>query len=110
MSSISLDQAHDLAEQALLKAGASAAMAASTARALVLAQAQGLSSHGLSRVPQYATHLRNGRANGKAQPEIIQQKNAVLLVDAHQGLAFPACELAVSQAMVAAKQIGRAHV
>ena len=42
-------------------------MAESTARALVLAEAQGLGSHGLSRVAQYATHLRNGRVDGAAR-------------------------------------------
>ncbi len=42
------------------------AMAAATARALVYADAHGLASHGVSRVPQYATHLANGRADGAA--------------------------------------------
>ena len=37
-----------------------------TADALVDAEAQGLSSHGIARMAQYATHLRNGRADGNA--------------------------------------------
>ena len=41
-------------------------MAAATARALVAAEAAGQAGHGLSRVPQYAAFLRNGRADGAA--------------------------------------------
>jgi (2R)-3-sulfolactate dehydrogenase (NADP+) len=51
-------------------------MADSTARALVLAESQGLGSHGLSRVAQYATHLRNGRVNGAAVPRCCAARAA----------------------------------
>lgn len=91
---------------ALIRAGAGAGMAESTARALVLAEAQGLGSHGLSRVAQYATHLRNGRADGRAQAEVVRRKGGALLVDARAGLAFPACELAVREAIAAAREHG----
>ncbi len=90
----------------LQRAGAGAAMAASTARALVLAEAQGLGSHGLSRVTQYATHLRNGRADGAALPQVLRRRDGALVVDAHGGLAFPACELAVREAVAAAQRHG----
>ena len=92
--------------RALQAAGATPAMALATAQALVLAEAQGLASHGLSRVCQYATHLRNGRVNGAAVPRVIQRKGAALVVDADEGLAFPACALAVQQAMAAAREHG----
>jgi (2R)-3-sulfolactate dehydrogenase (NADP+) len=90
----------------LQAAGANEAMAASTARALVLAEAQGIGSHGLSRVTQYATHLKNGRVDGAAMPRIAQQMGAVVQVDAGCGLAFPACELAVRWAIDGARQHG----
>ena len=90
----------------LQRAGAGAAMADSTARALVLAEAQGLGSHGLSRVAQYATHLRNGRADGAALPQVLRRRDGALVVDAHGGLAFPACELAVREAVAAAQRHG----
>jgi len=106
MANLTLQEAHTLVQQALLKAGASAAMAESTARALVRADAQGLASHGLSRVPQYATHLRNGRADGKAQAAVIREKGAALLVDARQGLAFPACDLAIAKGIEVAGKMG----
>lgn len=97
-----------LANDALRRAGASADMAAATAAALVAAEAQGLASHGLSRVPQYAGHLRNGRVNGDAVPHIQQSKPAALLVDAEEGLAFPACAVAVREAIRSARECGAA--
>jgi len=106
MAQLSIEDASRLAVGALRRAGAGEAMAISTARALVRAEAQGLASHGLSRVPQYATHLRNGRARGSAIPAVTRHKGAAILVDAGQGLAFPACDLAISTAITAAQTLG----
>ena len=68
MPQVAIDELHDLAARALELAGANGDMAVATARALVYAEARGLASHGVARVPQYATHLRNGRADGAAPP------------------------------------------
>ncbi len=106
MATLTLNQATDLVTRALMRAGASSAMAQSTARALVRAEAQGIASHGLSRVTQYATHLQNGRANGQAVPQVLQSKTAALVVDAQQGLAFPACDLAIERAIDIAREQG----
>ena len=95
-----------LVEGALRRAGANEVMARCTARSLVLAESQGLSSHGLGRVNQYLTHLANGRANATAQAVVARRKGGALLIDADEGLAFPACELAVHQAIVAAREHG----
>jgi (2R)-3-sulfolactate dehydrogenase (NADP+) len=99
-------QAQALASAALQAAGASPGMAEAAAQALVLAEAQGLASHGLSRVPQYAVHLRNGRANGQAEPVLRHRRGAALVVDAGGGLAFGACALAVREAVAAARELG----
>ena len=106
MAQLTMERAAGLAQSALRKAGASEAMARSTARALVLADAQNLSGHGLSRVPQYSTHLRNGRADGKAVAAVLRRKGAALLIDAQQGLAFPACDLAITEAIATARTHG----
>ena len=95
-----------MAERALVNAGASEATARVTARALVDAEAQGLSSHGMSRVAQYATHLRNGRADGHAVPVIARERGGAILVDARCGLAFAACALAVDEAIRRARDLG----
>jgi len=72
----------------------------------VLAESQGLGSHGLSRVAQYATHLRNGRVNGTAIPQVLRRKGGALVIDAQEGLAFAACTLAVDEAVTAAREHG----
>jgi (2R)-3-sulfolactate dehydrogenase (NADP+) len=103
---IRVDELRALVQAALRRAGAGEAMSAATARALVLAEAQGIGSHGLSRVAQYATHLKNGRADGRAVPRLRQARGAAVQIDAQQGLAFPACELAVQEAIARAKEHG----
>jgi len=95
-----------LVSAALQRAGASAPMAEATARALVLAEAQGIGSHGLSRVPQYATHLRNGRVVGAAVPKVAHERGGAVQIDAGCGLAFAACELAVREAIARTKSHG----
>jgi (2R)-3-sulfolactate dehydrogenase (NADP+) len=106
MTTMSLAELRELAARALLRAGASESMAGTTADALVAAEAQGLASHGLARVAQYATHLRNGRADGNAVPEIVRERGGAVLVDAHCGLAFPACARAVDEAIARARRFG----
>ncbi|MES3013551.1 MAG: Ldh family oxidoreductase [Pseudomonadota bacterium] len=106
MARITMEEARGLVAAALQAAGANAAMAQATARALVLAEAQGLASHGLSRVAQYSGHLRNGRVNGAATPTVVKTKGAAAVVDAQEGLAFAACELAVTEAVARAREFG----
>jgi (2R)-3-sulfolactate dehydrogenase (NADP+) len=106
MPTFTLPQLTALAEQALARAGAAPAMAHATAAALADAEAQGLASHGMSRVPQYATHLRNGRADGDAVPAVVAERGGAVLIDARDGLAFPACALAVAEAIARARVHG----
>ncbi len=106
MTKHALSALTDLVTRALTQAGASASMAETTARALIRAEAQGLSSHGLSRVAQYASHIRSGRVAGNAEPTVIRAKAAAVLVDAGEGLAFPACALAIREAIARARAAG----
>jgi len=110
MAVLSTQEARGLVAAALRRAGANATMADATANALVLAESQGLASHGLSRVAQYAAHLRNGRVNGAAVPTVVKQKGATAVVDAQEGLAFAACECAVADAIERAREFGIAFV
>ncbi len=103
---LSIDEATALAQRALKKAGASRAMALTTAEALVAAEAEGLAGHGLSRVALYCQHLREGRADGRAKPKVVKKQGATCLVDANGGLAFPAAALAVKEAAKRAKRYG----
>ena len=90
----------------LARAGASTAMAEATARALVAAEMAGLGGHGLSRVQLYAQHLREGRANGTAEPRILREKGAACLIDAQGGLAYLAMNLATREAQRRAREFG----
>jgi (2R)-3-sulfolactate dehydrogenase (NADP+) len=110
MARYTLDDLTAMARRALERAGATPSMATATARALVAADACGLTSHGVSRIPQYATHLRNGRADGAAQPRVVKERGAAALVDAGCGLAFPACALAVETAIRHSRNSGVAFV
>ena len=110
MRQFSTEQLTALTARALKRAGASKAMAQATAQALVSAEAEGLSGHGLSRVALYCQHLREGRASGKAKPKVIRRKGATALVDAGGGLAFLACAMAVKEAIKRAKHSGVSFV
>ncbi|HUR89424.1 MAG TPA: Ldh family oxidoreductase [Ramlibacter sp.] len=103
---VPFDEAVRRAAIALEQAGASETQAVSTAVALVRAEAQGLASHGLSRVAQYAGHLRHGRVDGQAEPSILHEHGAALLVDAKDGFSFLACELAIARGAQLAKKFG----
>lgn len=106
MPVLTLAELTDLATRALQRAGASRAMAGATAQALVVAEAEGLSGHGLSRVALYAQHLREGRADGKARPRLIRRAGATCLIDACGGLAFPAAALAAGEVIKRARRHG----
>ena len=108
MPTLAMTELEDLVRRGLERAGAGAAMARCTAEALVSAEAEGLASHGLFRAAQYAGHLKGGRANGSAEPRVVAQKAAACLVDAQEGLAFPACALAIREAIARARACGSA--
>ena len=106
---LSVDELTQLVAAALTRAGASAAMADATARALVAAEMAGLGGHGLSRVQLYAQHVKEGRASGTAEPRIAHEKGAACLVDAQGGLAYLAMELATKEALRRAREFGVAY-
>lgn len=106
MPRMTLADAEMLVRAALAQAGANPPMAALTAAALVAAEAEGQSGHGLSRVPQYVAFLRNGRADGSAEPVIRAERGGAVLVDAGHGLAYPAVARAVEEAAARATAHG----
>ncbi len=94
MPTLTLAQAHDLVVAALTRARTSPDNAASVARALVAAEADGLKGHGLSRVPIYAAQANIGKVDGLAAPSLIRARPGLVLVDAAHGFAYPAIEAA----------------
>ena len=68
------------------------------AEALVRAEADGISSHGVARVPPYAEQAMNGKVDGFAEPALTRTAAAVLDVDSRIGFAFPAIRLGLDAA------------
>jgi (2R)-3-sulfolactate dehydrogenase (NADP+) len=86
--------------------GASTQAARSVARALVAAEADGLKGHGLSRIPTYLGMLKAGKIDGKAEPVATRPRPGVLAVDAADGFAYPAIDLAIAELPAIAKAQG----
>ena len=102
----SAQQLFRLASTALERAGAHPAMAQAAARHLVSAEEQGLPTHGMSRVPFYCGMLRNGRADGAAQPAMVADRAAVCLIDNRDGLPYVSAQWAVEEAIQRARRNG----
>jgi (2R)-3-sulfolactate dehydrogenase (NADP+) len=102
----SAEALHQLARTALEKAGAHSKMAEAAAAHLVRAEQQGLPTHGLSRVPFYCGMLRNGRADGAAQPAMVSDHAAVCLIDNRDGLPYVSAQWAVQEAIQRARRNG----
>lgn len=92
MTAIAAEPLIELVSQALINANTSQANAGSVARALVAADLEGLSSHGVSRLPSYADQARSGKVDGQATPQVETPTSAVVKVDARCGFAFPAID------------------
>jgi (2R)-3-sulfolactate dehydrogenase (NADP+) len=106
MTRLSLTEAEARIAELFKAVGASPANAASVAWALVMAEADGLKGHGLSRVPTYLAMLRSGKIDGQAVPIARRPKPGVLAIDACHGFAYPAIDLAVSELPALAREQG----
>lgn len=106
MTKLSLEAAEQKVAELFIEAGASPANAASVALALVMAEADGLKGHGLSRVPTYISMLRSGKIDGQAVPIARKPKPGVLAIDAAHGFAYPAIDLAVIELPEIARKQG----
>lgn len=94
---LSIAEAETLAAGALERSSTGAAQAASVARGLVAAEAAGQSGHGLRRLAAYCAQARAGKVAGNAVPQAERPRSAVLRIDAGNGFAFPALDLAVEE-------------
>jgi len=110
MPKVTLEELTKLTVRALENAGASATMAKATADALIAAEAEGLSGHGVSRVALYCEHVREGRADGHARPTLVHEKASACLIDAGGGLAYEAMAMAVQEGIARAQRHGIAFV
>jgi (2R)-3-sulfolactate dehydrogenase (NADP+) len=82
---------------ALVASKTSPANAASVAAALTAAEIDGQKGHGLGRVPSYAAQASAGKVDGFAEPVARQTRPGSLMIDARNGFAYPAFDLAIAR-------------
>ena len=107
---LSEKEAWNLAFNALLNHETSKDNAKEVSDALINAEFDGQSGHGLSRIPSYVEQLSSGKVNGRVSPKIISCKGSVIRIDAGHGFAFPAISLALNEITKTCKSFGIAAV
>src|SRR5262245_12839059 len=91
------EELETLIAAALIASNTSQPNARSVARALAQAETDGQKGHGLSRVPSYAGQAKAGKVDGHAVPQVRQTRPGSLMIDAGNGFAFPAFDLAIAR-------------
>ncbi|WVN41126.1 Ldh family oxidoreductase [beta proteobacterium MWH-UniP1] len=103
---MSIDQIRVMTLEAFGRKGVSEVQSVPTTEALIQAEAQGMASHGISRVPMYLAHVAHHRVDPKAVPKVLRETASAVLIDAANGFAFPACAQAIDHAARKAKETG----
>ena len=116
MAVLSLSDLHDLAVGVLEASKTSHENAVSVANALIKADGDGLSSHGVDRLPAFSAQAIAGKVNGFAEPALTVTGDAAIRIDAQSGFAFPAIDMGLDKAKeivgrtgIAAVAVGRSH-
>ena len=107
---LTVDEAADVGRRILEGLGTPAAAAARVGRSLAEANLCGHDSHGLIRLPWYASFVADGRADPAAEPEVVHRHGAVAVVDGHRCWGQVAGHLAVDVAAATARRLGIAAV
>jgi (2R)-3-sulfolactate dehydrogenase (NADP+) len=108
MPNVSLDAIETTAHQALVRCGAAEAVAASVAKSVRRAEADGIGPVGLGYLPTYLAHLKSGKVDGQARPIVALPRPAVVTVDACHGFAHPAFDAGLPPLIAAAHCMGTA--
>ena len=103
---LSLQAVGDLTERVLRACGTDQGNALSVARSVIAAEADGIHSHGLARLPTYAEHVLCGKVDGRAEPSMVRQRPGAVAVDAAAGFAHPAIDLGLPELAAAARENG----
>lgn len=97
-------QLEELATDVLVAAGTARDAAVSVATALVRANSDGLNSHGLARLKAYSAQVAAGKVNGTAVPVLEKLGPSAARIDARDGFAFPAFDLAIRTVVAMTKE------
>ncbi|HET7409802.1 MAG TPA: Ldh family oxidoreductase, partial [Paracoccaceae bacterium] len=105
---LTLEEVSDLATRALEANGCDERNAAAVARTVTAAERDGAKSHGLFRIPGYVGSLRNGKINGRADPQVRRLGPCVIIVEGDRGPAPLAIEVGRPPLIEAARENGMA--
>lgn len=103
---LTLEDVRTLSQRALEAHGTAPENAASVAASIMRAEAEGIPSHGLLRLPAYCEHVACGKVDGRARPELRRPRPGAVHVDARTGFAHPAIDLGMTALPVAARANG----
>ena len=104
MRRMAADELVDIGTRIFVAAGAPEPIARRVADSLVLSNLMGVDSHGIMRVPQYLRGIDAGSIVPDAQPKILREDGAVVLMDGHRAFGQIAAEQAMRVAVDKAKQ------
>lgn len=103
---VTFGEANTLARELLVAAGLSPAKARTTARAIVIAEAWGLGSHGLLRLPTYLRRTGAGGYPADAELSTVHDTGPLLTLDGGGGLGHWQLSSAAEQAVTRAERFG----
>ena len=107
---LAIEELAALAADALTAAGTDRESASLVGSALADADADGLASHGVSRVPFYADQVISGKVNGRARPGLESAGPAAVRIDARDGFAVPAIFAGLERGIAVAAEMRVAAV
>jgi len=103
---LSLTDVEALTRAALLACGVDPRNEPAITASVVAAEAEGIHSHGLARLPTYCEHAKVGKIDGKARPVLDSPRPGLVRVDAKCGFAHPAIDFGLPALCEAAKTQG----
>ena len=101
-----LESLETLIREALLRAGLDTENAAPITATVLSSEMDGVPSHGLLRLPGFVDAVRTGWADGRVRPRIVTRSGAIIVVDAGNGFAQPALEMARGEIGALAREGG----
>lgn len=93
---------------ALTAAGADESTARSVVSPLLTAELDGLTAHGVSRIPFFVDQVKEEKIRVDAKPKIVQKAPSIVMVDADRGFAFPAIDMALDALVPLSRKQGLA--
>jgi (2R)-3-sulfolactate dehydrogenase (NADP+) len=106
MPTLTPNEARDLIHVALTGSGLAQSRAGYFTDAILDTELSGLEGHGFYWLDYYCQHLRSGKVDGQAVPQITEISPVSFRVDARHGFAHPAIEAGFTRLIPAAKAQG----